>query len=111
MSARTPKTNSAGYSGKATVKRVPVIRHPDPGPRENEQAAKTVAPTSVQAVEPEDSSLTGVSRSLQRGLLRLNAEGERGQSIPHPETVPGIHSTGSFTHPDGAGKDPKEAKE
>jgi hypothetical protein len=111
MSARMRKAYSAGASGKAKVKSVPTIRHPEGGSRENERAAKAVAPTSVQPVEPEDNYLTGVSRSLQRRLLGLNVEAGQGQSVPHPETVPGIHSTGSFTNPEDVRRKPPEEGE
>jgi hypothetical protein len=94
----TPPTNEQKSSSKAVLKSVSASRRPDAGPRENEQAAKSQSPTAVQPVEPEDAYLTGVSRSLQRRLLGLNVQGAQGQAKPIPEaTVPGIHSTGSYT--------------
>jgi hypothetical protein len=80
--------------------------------RDEQEAAKSQAPTSVQPVEPEDAYLTGVSRSLQRRLLGLNVQGSRGQSKPHPEaSAAGQHATGSFTGPKSApAKEPKPSK-
>jgi hypothetical protein len=87
--------HKAESSGKP--KSVPASTRPAPATREEVQAAKSQAPTSVQPVEPEDAYLTGVSRSLQRRLLGLNVDGARPQAAPHPEAVAGQHATGSFT--------------
>jgi hypothetical protein len=64
------------------------------------------APTAVQPGEPEDAHLTGARRSLQRRVLGLNVRGSRSgsgqaQAERHPDTPPGIHSTGSFTGTEG----------
>ncbi len=101
MPTHTEKTPNTTTRTKVVSLRA--SNRPNTGSREEEQAAKSQAPTSVQPVEPEDAYLTGVSRSLQRRLLGLNVGGPRGQSkprpetAPHPETVPGQHATGSFT--------------
>jgi hypothetical protein len=92
----TTKTDQKAESG-AKPKSVPASNRPAPTAREEVQAAKGQAPTSVQPVEPEDAYLTGVSRSLQRRLLGLNVEGARPQARTHPEAVAGQHATGSFT--------------
>jgi hypothetical protein len=100
MPARTSKTaSSAETASKPKPKGAtfPAAKHPKDHDQEETAAATTQAPTSVQPVEPEDAYLTGVSRSLQRRLLGLNVEGSQGQSRPHPETVAGLHATGSFT--------------
>ncbi len=76
---------------------------------EEQEAARTQAPTSVQPVEPEDAYLTGVSRSLQRRLLGLNVS----QAKPVPGgTAAGIHSTGSYTEGESVkpDKSPKASK-
>lgn len=90
------KTDNQASSG-VKPKSVPASSRPAATVREEVQAAKNQAPTSVQPVEPEDAYLTGVSRSLQRRLLGLNVDGARPQAAPHPEAAPGQHSTGSFT--------------
>jgi len=105
----TPSSTSSSTSSKNPQKAdskprsVSASPRANPGPSENEQAAKGQSPTAVQPVEPEDAYLTGVSRSLQRRLLGLNVEGSQGQSKPHPEaTVAGLHATGSYTETEGA---------
>jgi hypothetical protein len=101
-------STSSGATSKTPAKAdskprsVSASKRPNPGPSENEQAAKGQGPASVQPVEPEDAYLTGVSRSLQRRLLGLNVEGAHGQSKPQPEaTVAGLHATGSYTEAEG----------
>jgi hypothetical protein len=106
MSGRISKTSGARTTGRTTVRRVPANRRADAESQEEKQATRTQAPMSVQPVEPEDAHLTGVKHAQQHRLLELNAAG---QSIPHPETAPGIHSTGSFTGQTYfGGKEPKE---
>jgi hypothetical protein len=103
-SATSPKTEpSTRGDSRTKPKSVPAPERTSEAALE-EQAAKTQAPTSVQSIEPEDACLTGVSRSLQRRLLGLNAS----QAKPIPgASSPGIHSTGSYT--EGQGVKPGEA--
>ncbi len=64
---------------------------------EENAAAESSSPMSVQSVQPskesQDAHLAGARRSDQRRLLNLNVE----QGQRHPETPAGLHSTGSFT--------------
>ncbi len=111
MPTRSPNNGYARTSVRASAGSVPPSKRPNPRAVEDERAAKTQSPTSVQPVEPEDAYLTGVSRSLQRRLLGLNVQGAQGQSKPHPEQAPGLHATGSFTKPKSVpAKEPKSSR-
>jgi hypothetical protein len=102
QSATISKAKAGGLADSTTKTHgVANSKHPPSEAALEEKAARTQAPTSVQPVEPEDASLTEVSRSHQRRLLGLNtAEGNQAKPIPGA-TVAGIHSTGSYTETQG----------
>ncbi|HUY81580.1 MAG TPA: hypothetical protein VMU92_07645 [Acidobacteriaceae bacterium] len=82
MAQRVASRREDPHANDAAIK-------PEPAPGKPEH------PASVQHIEPEDPRHLGSSKPMQRELLKQNVE--RGQSRPHPESVAGQHSTGSFT--------------
>lgn len=112
MAARATNSGKDEKSASAPKAKRVATKQPKPETGQEQEAAKTQAPTAVQPVEPEDAYLTGTSRSLQRRLLGLNVDGARGQAKPVPDTqAPGLHSTGSYTETTGGPeRKPKDTK-